>query len=156
MAIAPQSSHLYVLLSFDGRALLVPQDDVYAVEIIADAHLTRTTNGAIGWFGHGTELPIFCLDKSLKLLFDVPKTREYFALLKMKQQAVGLTCDEVENLNLQREFLHRQPLPVVMKTDHSPISELIIYQNQLACVCRGLALVEYLTQLSEQVRTDRY
>lgn len=156
MTIALHSSHLYVLLSFDGRYLLVPQDDIDAVEIIADAHLTRTTIGAIGWFGHGIESPIFCLDKSLNLLTDIPKSREYFALLKTKQQAIGLTCDEIENINLQHKFLHRQPLPVVMKTDRSPISELIIYQNQLACVCRGTALVRYLTQLSEQVRPDRY
>ncbi len=147
--------HRYVLLRFDDRYLFVPQADVHAVEIIADAHLTRTTTGSVGWFGHGSESPLFCLDKALMLLLEVPETREYFVLFKAAKQPIGLTCDEVENINLQREHLHRQKLPTVMKTTYSPISQLVIYQSQLGCVCQGTDLVHYLTQLSKQFMQSR-
>jgi hypothetical protein len=146
----------YVLIHFDERYLFVPQTDVHAVEIIADAHLTRTTMGSVGWFGHGSESPLFCLDKALNLLVEVPESREYFVLLKSAEQPVGLIGDEVENINLQHEHLHRQKLPVVMKTTYSPISQLVIYQNQLACVCQGADLVHYLTQLSKQFMQSRH
>ena len=146
----------YVLIRFDDRYLFIPQADVHTVEIIADAHLTRTATGSIGWFGHGSESPLFCLDKTLTLLVEVPESREYFVLLKSAEQPIGLVGDEVENIDLQREHLHRQKLPTVMKTAYSPISQLVIYQNQLGCVCQGADLVHYLTQLSKQFMQSRH
>lgn len=146
----------YVVIRFDERYLFIPQMDVHAVEIIADAHLTRTTMGSVGWFGHGSESPLFCLDKSLTLLIEIPESREYFVLLKSTEQPVGLIGDEVENIDLQHEHLHQQKLPAVMKTTYSPISHLIIYQNQLGCVCQGTDLVQYLTLLSKQFMQSRH
>ncbi len=148
--------HLYVLLVFDGKYLFVPQDEVESVEIIADVQMTRTFEGAVGWFfGHGLESPVFCLGSDLSLLLEVPKNREYLVLLKAEVQPLGITCDEVENINFKKELLHPQDLPVVMKMPQSPISQLLSYQDQIACICHGAALVKYLSVISKQLSENQ-
>ncbi|MDM8557266.1 chemotaxis protein CheW [Candidatus Parabeggiatoa sp. HSG14] len=136
---------LYVLLVFDGRYLFIPQEEVESVEIIADVQITRSSTSVIGWFfGHGNESPVFCLAKDLSLLSEIPKSREYFVLLKNEQQPLGITCDEVENINFKREHLHPQELHPVMRIVGSPVRQLLVYQEKIACVCSGAALVKHL------------
>jgi hypothetical protein len=145
-------SYLYVLLKFEGMFLFIPQDEVQAVEIIPDVHITPTTMGAIGWFthdhGHGQNAPVFCLAEDLSLLSDLPDNRQYFALLKAPDVPVGITGDDIENIDLRHEHLYLQSLPPIMKTTHSPISQLVVYKDQIGCVCTGPALVEYLIYLA--------
>ena len=88
---------------------------------------------------------MFCLANDLSLLSKVPFGREYFVLLKDEEQPLGVICDEVENVNFKQEHLHPQDLPDVMKTQNSPIRQLLVYQDQVACVCSGMALVRYLS-----------
>jgi hypothetical protein len=143
--------HLYVLFVFGERYLFVPQDDVHSVEIIADVQKENASDGAFGWFfGHGDESPVFCLAEDFSLLLDVPKKREYFILLKAEPQPLGIICDEVENINLLEAHLDLQELPFAMKKPASPISQLLIYQEKIGCVCRGPALVKHLQSFMEQ------
>jgi chemotaxis signal transduction protein len=143
--------HLYVLFVLDGNSFFVPQDDVDSVEIIADVQKENAPGGAIGWFfGHGDESPVFCLAENFSLLSDVPKKREYLILLKAEPQPLGITCDEVENINLNKEHLDLQELPFAMKKPGSPISQLLIYQEKIAYVCKGSALVKHLQSFMEQ------
>ncbi len=140
--------HLYVLMVFDGGYLFVPQDDVHSVEIIADVQITRTDMGAVGWFfGHGLESQVFCLAYDLSLLVDVPENHEYFILLKSEEQPLGITCQEVENINFKQRHLYQQKLPKAMKTLESPITHLLIYQDKVACVCSGTALIKHLSSI---------
>jgi hypothetical protein len=142
--------HLYVLFIFGERYLFVPQDDVDSVEIIADIQKDRASDGTIGWFfGHGDESPVFCLDEDLSLLTNIPKKREYFVLLKADPQPWGITCDEVENINLKQEHLYLEDFPAAMQKPNSPISQFLIYQEKIGCVCRGNALVKHLQLLTE-------
>jgi chemotaxis signal transduction protein len=157
MAIATQTStsrhDLYVLLIFDGLYLLVPQDDVESVEIVSDIrHDYTMDNGVIGWFnrhGYEAEVPIFCLSGDLLLSPDVPESREYFVLLKTAEHSIGILCDEVENLNLKLQNLRIQPMPAIMQSSTSPMSGLVIYQDLIAGVCRGVALTTYILKLAE-------
>jgi len=137
----------YISVVFDGRYLLVPQNEVESVEIIADVQI-QPEGGAVGWFfEHGFESKVFCLSHDFSLLSSIPEKREYLILLKNKQP-VGITCDEVEHINIQQEHLYLQDLPVVMKTPQSPISQLLIYQEKIGCVCRSAALIKYLNYLT--------
>ena len=138
--------HLYVLLVFDGQYFFIPQDEVLSIEIIADVLMTDDDIGAVGRFsGHGLESPVFCLAYDLSLLSEVPSCREYFVLLKDEEQPLGITCDEVENINFKQEHFYPQDLPDVMQTQNSPIRQLLFYQEQVACVCSGSAVVKYLS-----------
>jgi hypothetical protein len=143
--------HMYVLMVFDGRYLFVPQDEVHSVEIIADVQMERTDMGTVGWFfGHGLESPVFCLAYDLSLLVEVPENHEYFILLKSEQQPLGITCQEVENINFKQEYLYPQELPKVMKNPESPLTHLLVYQDKVACVCSGTALVKHLASIVSQ------
>jgi hypothetical protein len=142
---------LYVLLVFDGRYLFVPQDEVESVEIIADVQVDPTSQGAIGWFSeHHEPSPVFCLANDLSLLLELPENREYLVLFKSEEQALGITCDEVENINLKQEHLYLTDLPVSMKIPESPLSKLLIYQDKIACVCSGAALIKHCLKLYER------
>jgi hypothetical protein len=145
-----KNPHLYVLLVFDGRYLFIPQDEVESVEIIADVQVEPTSHGAIGWFAeHHEPSPVFCLAENLSLLSDLPENREYLVLLKSEEQALGITCDEVDNINTKQAHLYMTDLPLSMKIPDSPLSKLLIYQEQIACVCSGVALVKHCLKLSE-------
>ncbi|HIE01804.1 MAG TPA: hypothetical protein EYP59_16210 [Thiotrichaceae bacterium] len=146
-----KNPHLYVLLVFDGRYLFVPQDEIESVEIIADVQVEPTSQGAIGWFSeHHEPSPVFCLANDLSLLLELPENSEYLVLLKAKQQILGITCDEVDNINLKQEHLYLQDLAVSMKIPESPLSKLLIYQDKIVCVCSGAALVKHCLLLSER------
>jgi len=143
------SKIIYILLVFDGRSFFVPQHEVQSVEVIVDIQIATTGVGAVGWFGQNNESPIFCLNEDLALQLEIPDKREYFVLLKAPEYPVGLVCDEVEDVNFQREHLHPQDLPPAMKTADSLISQLLVYQEKIAYVCHGKALVNHLGLLSE-------
>ncbi len=141
---------MYILLVFDGIYLFVPQEEVHSVEIISE--VTHSSQAGVVWFlEHGLESPVFCLGSDLSLLLEVPEKREYFVLLKADPQPLGITCDEVENVNFKEEHLHPRDLPVVMKTPDSPIKQLVSYQDKMAYVCSGAALVKHLSVLSTQL-----
>jgi len=146
---------LYVQLFIDDLMLFVPQDDVASLEIVSDVQVEDTGMGAVGWFGqhgHGQNVPVFCVDTHLDLLADIPNQREYFALLKSTDEEelpLGILCNEVENLNIRRTNIYMQNLPPIMHTPHSPISELLIFEETIACIATGEDLRDYLTFLAE-------
>ena len=140
----------YILLVFDGRHFFVPQHEVQSVEVIVDIQIATTDVGAIGWFGRNNESPVFCLNEDLVLQLEISEKREYFVLLKAPEYPVGIVCDEVEDINFQHEHLHAQDLPPAMGTTKSLISQLLVYQNKIAYVCHGGALVNHIGLLSER------
>lgn len=140
-----ENPHLYILLLIEGMYLFIPQDDVVLVEIIADVHKIPSSQGEVGWFlEHGLESPVFCLANDLSLLSEIPNSCEYFVLLKTDSQPLGITCDYVENINTKRQHINMQDVPVSMRTPHSPIQQLVLYQDKIAMVSTGDALVKYL------------
>ena len=146
---------LYVLLVFDERYLFIPQHEVESVEIISDVQMMETFEGVVGWFfGHGLESPVYSLGDDLSLLLEDPKKLEYLVLLKAVPHPIGIICDEVENINFKKEFLHPQDVHVAMKEPESPVSQLLTYQDKIACICSGADLVKYISILSKQLSVN--
>ncbi len=158
MANAMHHPELYVHMILDGLDLFIPQDDVLSVEIIADLEVEQTEIGSIGWFGqhgYGDDAPVFCITGDFELLelHELPQSRQYFVLLKSVDNdtlPLGLTCDELEDMNVQKEHLYIQSVPPIMRTPRSPISELLIYKGDVACISSGPDMSRYLIDLSEQ------
>ena len=140
------NTDFYVLLIFNNRYLFIPQNEVQSVEIVADLQPNQDNKNEIGKFvGHGLEAPIYCLDSDLSIMKKMPSSREYFILLKTDtEKLLGVVCDEVENINMKQEHLHPQTLPKIMQTKKSPIRELLFYQDNMSCICDGIALVKYI------------
>jgi len=143
--------NVYVWILFDGVQLFIPQDDVQSVEIVSDIDITETAIGAVGWWqdpSYEQASPIFCLSKELNLLQKFKKIQEYFVLLKDPDIPVGIACEKVEHLDIIEEHLNFQDMPAVMKTFKSPIHNLLIYKEKLACVCYGADLIRHLGEQS--------
>lgn len=154
----PTTDDLYVVLTFDDFHLFIPQEDIESVEIIADVLVIHTAIGAIGWFGqhgYGGDSPVFCFSNVLTLLSDLPESREYFILLKAREQPLGIACDEVETVNIKESGLHLQPIPLVMHMENSPISQLLIYEEKIACICKGADIIKYTQEQSEHFLAAR-
>lgn len=87
----PKLSPRYILMYIEDLLLFVPQEDVDAVEIVADMRegASKKTGDALdnvtlGWYGHGYGLPdapIFALNSELQLLDSRPNNSEFFTLL---------------------------------------------------------------------------
>ncbi len=151
-----ENPHLYILLLIEGMYLFIPQDDIVLVEVIADVQKVPSPQGEVGWFlKHGLESPVFCLANDLSLLSEIPKSSEYFILLKADPQPVGITCDYVENINTKRQPLNMQDVPRSMIIPNSPLKQLVFYKDTIAIVSNGEALIKYLNlQLERFTKND--
>jgi len=122
-------NNIYLILKFDDRYLLVPQTDIELVE---------TTSA---FSRYGLEVMIFNLNKDL---LKQNSNQSKFIVL-FKSTMVALLCEEVENIKLDETEI--QELSPVMGLSKSPITHLVTYKDQIACVCKGKTLVKYLLKL---------
>jgi len=122
-------NNIYILLKFDDRYLLVPQTDIELVE--TTSAFTR----------YGLEAMVFNLNKDL--LKQNSNKCQFIVLFK--NTIVALLCEEVENIKLDETGI--QELSPVMRLSKSPITHLVTYKDQIACVCKGKNLVKYLLKL---------
>ena len=122
-------NNIYILLKFDDRYLLVPQIEIELVE---------TTSA---FSRYGLEVMIFNLNKDLLK----QNSNQCKFIVLFKSTMVALLCEEVEKIKLDETEM--QELPAVMRLSKSPITHLVTYKDQIACVCKGKTLVKYLLKL---------
>ncbi len=123
-------NNIYLILKFDDRYLLLPQNDVELVE--TTSAFTR----------YGLEAMVFNLNKDL-LIQNSNKSSKFIVLFK--STTVALLCEEVEKIKFDETEI--QELSPVMRLSKSPITHLVTYKDQIACVCRAKTLVKYLLKL---------
>lgn len=122
-------NNTYIILKFDDRYLLIAQTDIELVE---------TTSA---FSRYGLEAIIFNLNKDL---LKHNSNQSKFIVL-FKSTMVALLCEEVENIKFNETEI--QELAPVMRLSKSPITHLVKYKDQIACVCKGKTLVKYLLKL---------
>jgi len=122
-------NNIYLILKFDERYLLVPQTDIELVE--TTSAFTR----------YELEVMVFNLNKDLLK----QNSNQCKFIVLFKSTIVALLCEEVENIKLDETEI--EELPPVMRLSKSPITHLVTYKDQIACVCKGKALAKYLLKL---------
>jgi hypothetical protein len=122
-------NNIYLILKFDKRYLLVPQTDIELVE--TTSAFTR----------YELEVMVFNLNKDLLK----QNSNQCKFIVLFKSTIVALLCEEVENIKLDETEI--QELSPVMRLSKSPITHLVTYKDQIACVCKGKTLVKYLLKL---------
>ncbi|WP_141698799.1 hypothetical protein [Candidatus Marithrix sp. Canyon 246] len=122
-------NNIYLILKFDDRYLLVPQSDIELVETIS----TFTQ--------YGLEAMVFNLNKDLL----IQNSNQCKFIVLFKSTMVALLCEEVEKIKIDETEI--QELSPVMRLSKSPITHLVTYKDQIACVCKGKTLVKYLLKL---------
>lgn len=123
-------NNIYLILKFDDRYLLVPQTDIELVETTSDFNQ------------YGLEVMVFNLNKDL---LKIQNSNQCKFIVLFKSTMVALLCEEVEKIKFNETEI--QELSPVMRLSKSPITHLVRYKNQIACICKGKALVKYLLKL---------
>jgi len=142
-------SAIHVRVTFDGVRLFLVQQEIYVVEIIEDVQTEVEDNekaaGIMGWLAHGEEqYPVFTLSSDLDILLYLPENRRYCVILQSEGTLFGLTCEDVFALPA-KYALHPQPLPVVMRSEDTPIEKLVIHNQEVGCFTSAARLMEYIT-----------
>ncbi|MCP4699560.1 MAG: hypothetical protein GY862_22335 [Gammaproteobacteria bacterium] len=143
----------YVKITFDGLHLFIAQQDVRSIEIIADVE-TRVKEdekmaGIAGWLVHGEEqFPVFCFSRELALLPTLPKESAFCVMVQSEATVFGIPCAKVESLDSTLKLPLRQ-IPIPMQMPISPVSNLVIHENEIGCVTSSSALVSYLAAWAE-------
>jgi hypothetical protein len=122
-------NNIYLILKFDERYLLVPQTDIELVE--TTSAFTR----------YELEVMVFNLNKDLLK----QNSNQCKFIVLFKSTIVALLCEEVETIKFDETEI--QELSPVMRLSKSPITHLVTYKDQIACVCKGKTLVKYLLKL---------
>ena len=124
---------LYAMMRFDGRKLLLPQSEVWALEPAVDVDTTTRSPHGVGWISHqGDWWPVYCLTRDLAVLAELPEARRICALLKKREGYLGMVCDDL--ITVQGESLQFYPVPVCMRSSSSPIQNLAILGKDVGLV----------------------
>jgi len=139
----------YALLVMDGLQLLVPQNQVQALEPGFDVQ--HPDAGGVGWITvAGARSPVYCLSQDLTPLPEAPASRKICVLLESGAGLFGVLCDQVTMFErTEREI---RPLPPCMGAAGTPIQGLMLHGEQVLCVSTADDL---LTCLDEELAAVR-
>lgn len=123
----------YVMLLIDGLKLLIPQDQIVALEMTTDMNASKAGALVAGYFQFKNKSwPIFRFSKSLTLTSSVGLDYRFCILLQTGSTFFGILSKQA--LLLKAEDVISQPLPESMSMTNSPISALTIYDGDVCCV----------------------
>ena len=134
------------LLKISGLRLVLPQNEIIALEArtAVDAHDAGPLS--VGWLQHAQQRwPVYCLSADLSLLTAVPVERRACVLLGTEDGCVGVLCDDV---SIEQSLNQRQKLPPAMRVLDTPVLGLIeLDEDRLACVTSTKCLVAHVIRL---------
>lgn len=132
----------YSVLKLDLLALLVPQQDVRALEPADDVEIVEPPANGVGWIRVGSErCPVYCFSEQLRRLSEVPATRRICAVLAVGQQTFGILCSEVAMLRLPEQRV--SPMPEAMILPGRPIHALALHEGTVMCVSSAARLMAH-------------
>ncbi len=121
----------YAVLTIDERALLIPQQQLHALEPAFDVQ--RSEAGDAGWIAvAGVNWPVYCLSEDLRPIREAPADRHFCVLLESGAGLLGVLCDQV--VMLEQMELEILPLPRCMRTAGTPLQGLVLHSERVLCV----------------------
>jgi len=130
--LGPAPATRYLILTLGGLRLLLPQDQVYALEPAFDvAHPAGDDLGRIRV--DGLSWPVCCLSEELKPVREIPASRHVCVLLHAAAGLFGVLCDRVL-LSEGPGGPDILPLPECMRTPHTRLRGLALQGGQVLCV----------------------
>jgi hypothetical protein len=133
----------YVLLSLGTRALLMPQNDIRALESVLDVQTSAQPAHGVGWLQfENNDWPVYSLDEALQPLSAIPSTQRICALLGSPDGSFGLTCTNATTLRDTEK--HIRPIPAAMRNQESPLCGLAIHGGRIGLVCTADTLAQFL------------
>ena len=126
------ASARYAILTMGPVRLLIPQNQVYALEPSTD--VVHPAGGELAWIDVADgRWPVCCLSDDLCLVPEIPPGRNICVLLHTDDGLVGVLCDQVALLGQQAE-VDWLPVPECMRTPRSPLQGLALQGERVLCV----------------------
>lgn len=136
----------YAVLQFDGVCLLLPQENVAAIETAANCEAGSAVPGALATLkAGGAEWPLFALDADARPRAELPPAhRVCVAFNGAAGEVFAIACEQVGQLSIdrQRELV---PLRDCMRLPGAPIESLSLYHGRLLQLADVDAMPAYLT-----------
>lgn len=120
-------------LLIDGQSLLVPHQHIHSVEPTLDLQPSPHASRIIGELSVADHRwPIYCVDRELNVLTEVPSARRTCVLLRGPRGGFGLLCDEVHVVD--NSGLRMVPVPGCMHGGDSLMDSLAVVGDKVTCV----------------------
>ena len=133
----------YVLLLMDGLKMLIPQEQVIALETMTALDVSKADNFTVGHFQFSHKSwPVYCLSHNLTVLSSASINQKFCILLQTESNFFGLLSEQA--LLLKSQDIRSQLLPESMMTENSPIAELAIYNNEVCSISSAELLARLL------------
>jgi len=145
----PPDTQSFARLTLDGWQWLVPQTEVQGLEALLDLDREVRAPSSVGALGIAGEWwPVYALSGELRLLPELPATRQVCLLLSNGVDRFGLACDQVDTAP---ESLALHPAPLCMTVPDSPILALAALAQGLAGVTATEPLARWIATAGDQV-----
>lgn len=134
---------LYVAVTMAGFRILLAQSEIHSLEPAVDLNREEPPVLGVGWISFdGRDRPVYCLGPDLTPSEDLPSTRRICLLLSASEGYFGLMCDELKILSATS--LRPLPLPAIMRSPHTPVQSLALYEGAPGAVVTADRLLGFL------------
>ncbi len=140
---AADGSAMVALLKIGELILVLPQGEICAMEAAAAIDTAAAKPHSAGWVNYAEQRwPTYVFSEDLVLLTELPAERRTCVVLGLDLGYVGILCDD---LAITQQTAHRcHELPAPMKLPASPIEEVQVFDDGIACVTSARRLAGYL------------
>ena len=139
------NSHGFLQLNLGKMRVLVPQHEVQSLESTLDISVEKNDMNSIGnIINNGVTHNVFNFDDKLNVIQSMSDSRRICVCLQNDDVAYGVTCDAVNNIDLQEVKLVE--LPECMKNKYCPVLYLGIYKNRVINVVNTSTLNNVISQ----------
>lgn len=127
------SAQQLTLLEFDKITVGFPQNNILSIESLNEINKTENAESSSGTLMYSnSELPIYTLDKNLKLQTQIMDNNRFCIAFKHPESSLSfaLMCDAVEQYQLDEDAV-TSDIPTIMRNPKNPLTKLVKDNNSL-------------------------
>ena len=129
----------FALMSVSGSRLLLPREDVHAIEGVQEIEGTDNDADSTRWISvEGNRWPVYCLNADLRVGNDIPPEHRLCALVGDGERRIGIVCAELTTHG--RSQFQLMPVPDCMRTPGTLLRALAVQGEEVLCVTTGADL----------------
>lgn len=139
------TNKIFVVISFDGRQLLLPQETVGTIEAIGNLEATDTeVVNAIGVMqSAGFEWPVFALNQDFAALSERPGAYKYGVGINQDNEAAfAIACEEVSTVSIENDS-ELKPVQECMRLASNPVEYLLLRDHKLMLVSSAEKMLQF-------------